>query len=361
MTNNNNIIVAHIGGRSGSIGFPENPKFSHEIEKIIFEADEDCLEQIKEIHPNSKTLNFFVGKNNEQINFNLNYCPYTSSTYNLNKEFENFYHKGAKNTDYVFKHVMSPKKKINLCSRSLESLSDERIIDPPDYLSIDTQGSEFEILSSSKKLLKNNILAVNCEVSFSELYLNSKLFTEIHQLLIANDFFLVSLETIDIGFYRIPTQFRGKGIPLQGEALYLKKPDKVKLIDNNNIMLKKLAFIAISLGYTEYAYKILEKLNFNNNKLDYEIFLMNFYNKVNNFKIMPKLWNDVFSFKESLERFNSSSEKKKHKNILIRIYNKIMRLININNKNDLSFVNFLKSYGFHNAAKEVKSRAEGKL
>ena len=172
--NKNNIIVAHVGGRAGSIGFPENKIFSNEINKIIFEADDKSLDQIKEIHPNSKTLNYFVGKNKKKTILNLNHCPYTSSSYYLNREFENFYHRGANNTDYVFKYAMKTKKKINLISRSLDSLYDNNIIEAPDFLSLDTQGSEYEILLSSKKLLKRNILAVSCEVSFSELYLNTK-------------------------------------------------------------------------------------------------------------------------------------------------------------------------------------------
>lgn len=111
MAKNNNIIVAHDGGRSGSIGFSENKFFSNEINKIIFEADYKSLDQIKEIHPGSKALNYFVGKDKEKVILNLNYCPYTSSSNHLNKEFENFYHKGAKNTDYVFKYVIKTKKK----------------------------------------------------------------------------------------------------------------------------------------------------------------------------------------------------------------------------------------------------------
>ena len=35
MKNKNQIIIAHIGGRSGSIGFPENKHFEHEIQNII--------------------------------------------------------------------------------------------------------------------------------------------------------------------------------------------------------------------------------------------------------------------------------------------------------------------------------------
>lgn len=363
MVNNNKIIVAHVGGRSGSIGFPENKFFSNEINKIIFEADAKSLDQIKEINPGSKILNYFVGKDKEKVILNLNYCPYTSSSYSLNKEFENFYHKAAKNTDYVFKHVMKPKKKINLTSRSLDSLYKDNIIEAPDFLSLDTQGSEYEILLSSKKLLQKNLLAISCEVNFSELYSNTKLFSEIHKLLLANNFILVDLRTFNIGCNRIPSKFRGRGIPLQGEALYFKKPNILKLDNNKRIKSIKLAFIAISFGYTEFAYQIIDQIDFKKKTTctEYEKFLKIFYNEVRQFKSMPKLWNDVFTFKESLSRFNSALHKNNNKiNLLYKILNKITKIIKFDKK-DMSFVSFLKKYDFHIAAQEVKSRIEGKL
>jgi len=361
---NNKIITAHVGGRAGSIGFPDNSYFEHEIEKIIFEADEDCLDQIKDVHPNSKTLNFFIGKNNENITFNINYCPYTSSAYKLNSQYENFYHKGAKNTDYVFKHVMKSQKEINLVSRSLDSLHDEGIIEAPNFLSIDTQGSEYDVLLSAERIIKNNILAINCEINFSELYLNSKLFNEIHLFLTKNDFFLVNIETFNIGYHRIPNKFRGKGIPLQGEVLYLKDPNKIinDLSKKSNLL--KLAFIAISFGYTEFSYKILDEnfskeIDFN---LDYEKFLNNFYQNIKDFKIMPKLWNDEFTFEDSLRRFNNETDGKIKKiNIFIKIFNKIKYYINKIKREDYSFVKFLKRNGFLLAAKEVEGRIRGKL
>ena len=73
---------------------------------------------------------------------------------------------------------MKPQKKINLVSRSLDSLHDEGLIEAPNFLSIDTQGSEYDVLLSAEKIIKNSILAINCEINFSELYLNSKLFNK---------------------------------------------------------------------------------------------------------------------------------------------------------------------------------------
>ena len=45
--NNLNLSVHHIGGRAGTRGFPQMKKFEKDIINVLYDADEDCLEQIK--------------------------------------------------------------------------------------------------------------------------------------------------------------------------------------------------------------------------------------------------------------------------------------------------------------------------
>ena len=138
----NKIITYYVGGRFGSIGFPEINKYCHEIEKYIFEADEDCIDQIKAIHPNSRVISKFIGEDNKKIKFFINYCPYTSSIFELNQKYGEFYHKYSNNTDYVFKHTIKPVKSVEMVTSSLDSLFLNKTIEPADFLSIDTQGFE---------------------------------------------------------------------------------------------------------------------------------------------------------------------------------------------------------------------------
>ena len=49
----------------------------------------------------------------------------------------------------------------------------------PDFIKLDTQGSEFEILKGAARVLKNECLIIVCEVSFCEIYKDQKLFSEV--------------------------------------------------------------------------------------------------------------------------------------------------------------------------------------
>lgn len=364
MSKNIKIINYHIGGRAGSIGFPINKKFKHEIYSIIFEADIDCLDQIKEKNINSEVKGIFVGANNKNIEFNINYCPYTSSVYLLNEKYESYFHKNSRNTDYLFKNVMKPMKKVNLKTRSLDSLINNKEILPADFISLDVQGGEYEILYNAQNLLKENILAISCEVSFAELYKDAKLFSDINKLLIENGFFIVDLNPMNIGCERIPSNFRGKGIPLQGEILYFKD---LSYFRNDNLLdqikLRKLAFIAISFGYTEYAYKLIKKLNqIKVQNCDYSNFLEVFYNKINQqMNNLPKLWDQEFSFENSLSRFSNKKKERVYnianlKSFLKKVFQYYLRRIRKYNSKSLSFSKFLKDNGFDIASKENSER-----
>jgi hypothetical protein len=63
----------------------------------------------------------------------------------------------------------------------------------PDLLQIDTQGFEFEILTGSANIL-SNISIIKLEVHMYPIYVEQKLFLDIHQFLTENDFVLFLIE-----------------------------------------------------------------------------------------------------------------------------------------------------------------------
>ncbi len=68
-------------------------------------------------------------------------------------------------------------------TQSLDNVLDKmRQTDWGDFIKIDTQGTEYEILEGARKTLQNASLVV-CEVSFLELYVGQKLFSDIEILL----------------------------------------------------------------------------------------------------------------------------------------------------------------------------------
>lgn len=381
----------HVGGRGGSVSFPLLPNFANEITQVIYDADESCLDQVKNEWNNYdvKIFPYCLSENNATTNFNINFCPFTSSLYNTNSKYSNYYEDYGENLelDYLFKYSLETKKVVKVETYSLDYLVHEKDIPAPDFLSIDTQGAELSILKGAKNLLKNNVVAIMCEINFVEIYENVPLFGELDLFLRSNNFILVSITPLEFGYKRIAKKFRGKTIPLQGEALYILDPNSLKSDSQSDLFrLEKLCFTALSFGYTEIAYEaslratnIIKTLN-TNVSTKYQNFVYKFYNEISKDSKLPKLWNETLTFEESLKRFDTTIIENKlfkynlHKlftskkvikkiiNFLFRKLGNYLNLIGLDikiNHRLSSFENFLKTNGFEKACYDVHNRRLG--
>ena len=315
MTNLNQIDPAqffahHIGGRNGSVALPDLPKFSTDIAHIIYDADDSCLAQIEDKWKgkNVTVLPYCLADKCAPAKFHINYCPFTSSLYPMNTNFGNFYHKNGK-YDYVFEFACKTEKIINVETVTLDSLVENSTVSPPDFLSIDTQGAELLILMGALQCLKNNTVAVFVEINFAEFYEGAPLFGKLDEFLRSKDFLLAEITPMNIGYKRIPESLRGKGIPIQGEALYLLRPNGIDGVDTKEISRKldKLAFVACTFGYTELAFEALERsVSIAPNApawRSYQLFLKELYRYMGKKTELPPLWHEMYSFEESNNRF----------------------------------------------------------
>ena len=195
---------------------------------------------------------------------------------------------------FLLKHLPDKSfKDINLILNSTNhDLIEKEKIPKINFLSLDTQGSEYEILKGSIECLKKSIVAIKTEINFVEIYKNSKLFSDIDKLLCEHGFFLAELISFD-NFYkeRIPLEFRGKQIPLQGDALYFYNPDNIKLDNKINFVdkLEKLAFAFVVYGFTDLSFRSLNRIHLNK---------LNFKNISNDQKLKKQIFNKSYQNKE---------------------------------------------------------------
>lgn len=396
MDNLQKLNVAHVGGRAGSTDFPKNKNFNDSINYIIFEPDEDCIDQIKKTNPNDLVYSYCLDKNNKKRKFYINKNRYSSSflkpnsnELNIYEEIQGNIYKEIQGSDMLYSEATKVEKVLNLNTYSIDFLVSNKKINNIDFISLDTQGSELDILIGSEKQLTENIVAVKVEVSFVKLYKDSALFKDIDDFLISKGFFLAELspfENVNFG-QRIPKSFRGKKISKGGEALYFLDPNKIKI--NNNFSyqqkLQKLAFVAVTYGYIDLAYLSLDLIKCKhlnlNNKNSFQNFLYQFYTLIHSSKEpLPDLWHENLDFNYSInvshidksvpaEYFNKNffqraltrlfSDPKKF--VILSKYhikNKLFKKIikRHENKGNKNFIYFLNKYDMHYAIQAVKSK-----
>lgn len=255
--NDKRLSVPHIGGRSGSRAFPILNKFERDIINVLYDADPDCLTQIQERNQNFESelhvLPYCLGDASRSTSININYDPYTSSLYDSNPDYNSYYYFYGDH-DYLWSEATKAMEKRHIEVVTIDSIfqSNKCPIPPPDFLSIDTQESEYEILLGAKETLKSGIVVLVIEAEFHPVYKGQKLFGDLVKLLSDYGFnFVRFLDIHEMSPFRAPYWFRGKGFHTFSDALFFKRIDNID-IDNYEkdevtryLMLQKLTFIAI--------------------------------------------------------------------------------------------------------------------
>ena len=122
-----------------------------------------------------------------------------------------------------------------------------------DFIKIDTQGFNYNVLIGAKKTIKNT-LAIEVEVEFVKIYKNQKLFEDTKKFLEKEDF--IFLDFIDL---RRWSNLRNNlfGRIIFGNAIFIMNPKKV--INNYN-QFKKLIIILLIYNKLDLALSLSKKL-----------------------------------------------------------------------------------------------------
>ena len=318
-------VMHHIGGRYGGRAFPIVLPFEPEFVSVMYEASTDGNEQILNYGRQKGTgetilVNACVGSPSVNRLFYLNQDPYTSSLLKLNSKYKNFYIDLEK-YDYPFEQVISTHKEEFVTTESLDDLILHRGLPACDFLSVDTQGSELEILQHAGKTLANCV-GIQLEVSFVEFYKDQMLFGDINKFLVSQGFNFVRFFNItEAAPLEVGIEFRGEKMQIQAEALYFKDPDSL-----SSAQYYPAIFTALAYGQTEYAMLISRNCKNLPKPLNgcgwskfCDTFLDLSLSSINN----RKTFGDVFSLEQSFARFvdgGSNRIKMFDTKTLIKIY-----------------------------------------
>jgi len=256
------LVVCDIGAR-GSAPNELIPFFPY-MDYHCFDADKEECDRLKSISTPYKGYHvfpYFIGKNSKDVAFNLYKNRRHSSIF---KPGERYYSIYSKEIDPIEETVL-------LKSRPLEDVYSQEKLRSPDFIKLDTQGSELDILVGSKSIISNASL-IEIEVEFTEVYQGQPLFHDVMKFMIDNGFELLYLNRV---FDHRRKVFSGKsrGQLTWGDALFGRREDNVDGFSDEQIV--KYVLLLINYGHIDIAFhliKIFPRINAMLPELDHTYF-----------------------------------------------------------------------------------------
>lgn len=261
------LVSHHVGGRSGSRAFPILHVFEPDVVSVLYEADRDCVAQIERrvsaLPSEAIVLPYCLSDRVGRRAFRIYKNQYLSSFYPLEPAWAE-----RRRYQAQFGWDSDPggaavHRIVDLETRTLDSvLRDDHRVPSPDFLSLDTQGSELEILRGAGEALERTVVAVQAEVWFTPAYRDQCLFGDIASFLEPAGFALAALEPqAAAGAARdTPIGLRGDGRCQAAEALFLKEPSRLPDDRPGDLRLLKLAFFCFLRNLFDETYEILRRL-----------------------------------------------------------------------------------------------------
>jgi FkbM family methyltransferase len=251
-----NFIFCDIGARYGL----EEPWKSYRnlIDVISFEPDQEEfaeLDQKKE--GQDHVLPYALSNEIHKPTLNLTKNRGCSSLYEPN---HTFLHR------FPDEERFTVEKKEAVDATTLDNLYHQSIIRELDFLKMDVQGAELDILQGGRDIINDNILGIQIEVEFKPLYKSQPLFAEIDSDI--REKFNFELFDIKKHYWKYKEgQYIGskKGQVIFADALYFRDPYEFpKWCDRfndteANTKIFMACFMSILYGYHDYALCLLDQ------------------------------------------------------------------------------------------------------
>lgn len=222
---------------------------------------------------------------------------------NITKEFNYFNARDTSslympNLDYLknFPNIerFNLNSTIKLEAKTIDYFIKNKTINDIDFMKIDAQGSELNILKGGEKFLKNNLIGLQIEVEFNEIYKGQPLFNGIDSFIRNN----LGLQLWDLqphywSYKNNLKQPNSKGQLVYADALYLKPITNLELIKKNiNIdkfinKIFSLIYVSIMYGFYDYAEFVLKNKKINKYLDHNQILFLNKYLKKSSKCIRP--------------------------------------------------------------------------
>lgn len=213
-------VVVDAGGRYGL--HPSWKPFNGELDYYLFEPDVHECKRLKEKYQNRanevKVFSIGLSEKGEEFTLNLFKNKAMSSTNVRNPISSLFFGDRAQEVEI--------QDKIQIQTISLDEFASKQGLNI-DFLKLDTEGTEYNILKGGQYQLTNNVIGVRTEVSFDFIFEGMPLFGTIHDFLLEHNFLLLNLDYEGKGDYQFEhiNVNNRYGILTATDAVYVKRPD----------------------------------------------------------------------------------------------------------------------------------------
>ena len=251
------LTVLDIGARNANPGRWQ--AFTKKLNYLGFEPDqEECLrlnDSVKRRNSiwKEQYFPFAIGKAEEKRDFYITKEPECSSLLEPSPETLDGFSVVTK---------LELKEKISVNTLNLSQWAEEFSIQSVDFIKLDVQGAEFEILNGAEKLLEK-VLCIEVEVEFLEVYRKQPLFSDVDKWLRSKGFVLFDIKKIYGRRSILPEGIESNGQLTWGDALYFRDINyllsQISNLECSVESLFKLAAIADLYGRPDYSMYALDR------------------------------------------------------------------------------------------------------
>jgi FkbM family methyltransferase len=239
------LVVLDVGCRGGPPR--ELDTLRPGIHYIGMDADaEECrrLEAMEHGLCRAQFLPYFVGEREGSSSFYLYRERGRSSAFRIDERYAS-----------ITGEDLSVAEETTVRTSSLDTIFEREALPAPDFMKLDTQGSELGILRGASQVL-SEVNLVETEVEFVPVYRGQPLFHDVHAFMLSQGFELLYLNRVFSArshVYRWPA----RGQVVFGDALYGRRDDR--LGGQAAARLVRYALLLLNYGHPDIAFQILRE------------------------------------------------------------------------------------------------------